>query len=143
MTIAHPLALLLLVLAPLAAVVGARRLRRLPGRRGAVVLAVRCLLLALLVGALAGPGLVQPYRRLSVVFLVDTSASVLPAQRAAAQAWITRALRRLGPTDTAALLTFAGAPLSLAALSTQGRGGALSALSASPSGAPGTDIGAA
>jgi len=113
MVLDQPLALLLLALLPLAAVLARRRLRRLPGRRGALILALRCLLLALLVGALAQPALVQSYSKVSVVFLVDSSASIAPTQQRYIRAWVGRALRALRPADQAVALTFAGAPLAI------------------------------
>jgi len=113
MVLDDPLALLLLALLPLAAVLARRRLRRLPGRRGALILALRCLLLALLVGALAQPALVQSYSKVSVVFLVDASASIAPTQQQYIRTWVGRALRALRPADEAVALTFAGVPLAL------------------------------
>src|SRR5579862_4184933 len=108
MTFDQPLAFLLLIIFfPLVAYLARRRLRRLPGRRGTIVLSVRCLLLFFIVTALAQPAVLQATRPLKVVFAVDVGAGELPAQRTAVGAWISRAVHDLKPEDTAALLTYA------------------------------------
>ena len=79
MGIAFDAPLALLLLPPLLAVVIALHLssrRRLGKGRRRAALAVRALLLAALVGALAGLQLVLPVDRLAVVFVVDLSDSV-------------------------------------------------------------------
>ncbi len=149
MTFDQPLAFVLLIgLIPLVTFLGRRRLRRLPGRRGAVVLATRCLLLFFIVAALAQPSLLQPNRPLNVVFAVDVSGGIPPARRAAVGAWIAGALRRLKPADTASLLTYASTPLSIVGLHQTATKAAIDALLNTPAASQGyaalnSNIGAA
>ena len=101
---------LLLVLLPAAVVLGRERLRRLPGRRGAVALALRVAVLTLLVAALAGPEWRTLDPRVSVVFLVDASASVGAAGQHAGMTWAERAAAAAGAHDRAGVVIFGAAP---------------------------------
>ena len=104
-----PLALALLV--PLLAVVvalhaGSRR--RMGAWRRRAALAVRVLLLAVLVSALAGLQLVLPVDRLAVVYVVDLSDSVGTAGREAALAEIRDSLAARRDGDVAGIVAFGG-----------------------------------
>ncbi len=69
-------------------------------------LVLRSIVLVSLVLALAGTQLVRPVDELSVVFLVDGSDSVSPAQREQAIAYINDALTARRPQDKAAVIVF-------------------------------------
>jgi len=104
-----PLALLLLP--PLLAVVIVLHLssrRRLGVGRRRAALAVRVLLLAVLVGALAGLQLVLPVDRLAVVFVVDLSDSVGTAGREEALAYVRESLTTKKDEDVAGIVAFGG-----------------------------------
>src|SRR5919201_496935 len=105
-----PWALVLLLLLPATAALGYARLQRLPGRRGPIALAMRLAVVALLVGALAGPQWRLLERRVSVVFLVDASASVGAAGQRRGMEWAARAVPAAGPLDRAGLVLFGAAP---------------------------------
>ena len=77
------------------------------GRRRAA-LAVRVLLLALLVGALAGFQLVLPVDRLAVVYVVDLSDSVGTAGRQEALAFLRDSLLAKQDEDVAGIVAFGG-----------------------------------
>src|SRR5438105_6614587 len=94
-----PWALVLLLPLPATAALGYTRLQRLPGRRGPIALAMRLSVVALLVGALAGPQWRLLERRVSVVFLADASASVGPAGQRSGMTWAARAVPASGPLD--------------------------------------------
>ncbi len=102
--------LLLLVVLPATAAFGRERLRRLPGGRGPVALALRLLVLALIVAAMAGPEWRTPRQRVSVFFVVDASASVGAAGQHAAMDWAARAVAAAGPLDQAGLILAGAAP---------------------------------
>jgi Mg-chelatase subunit ChlD len=76
-----------------------------PWRYGALII-VRSLALLALCLALAGTQLIRPVSRLSVVFLIDGSDSVAPAQRSAALAYLNAALQNQQPGDQAAVVLF-------------------------------------
>ena len=102
----HPTWLLLLLLLPLVAWVarlqaGSARL----GRR-ALALAVRLVLLACLALALAGLQGVRRSHALTVVFLLDRSESLSPADQEAAVEWVRQALSGMPADDRAALVAF-------------------------------------
>ena len=104
-----PMALLLLP--PLLAVVIALHLssrRRLGVGRRRAALVVRMLLLAVLVGALAGFQLVLPLDRLAVVFVVDLSDSVGTAGREEALAYVRESLAAKKDEDVAGIVAFGG-----------------------------------
>ena len=108
--LATPWALVLLLLLPATAALGYARLQRLPGRRGPIALAMRLAVVALLVGALAGPQWRLLERRVSVVFLVDASASVRAAGQRSGMEWAARAVPAAGPLDRAGLVLFGAGP---------------------------------
>jgi uncharacterized membrane protein len=111
----QPLLLLLLLTIPLAAWIARARLMRRPrGQRAAldrsafVALAVRSVLLASLIFALAGAQAVQYSDKLAVVFLIDASDSIGGRARSTAIDWVRNALaamRRDG-ADEAAVVVF-------------------------------------
>ncbi len=74
--------------------------------RGWLSLAVRGVLLVVLVLALAGTQLVRPVEHQAVVFLVDGSDSVTPAQREWAVQYINDALATRAPEDEAGVVLF-------------------------------------
>ena len=110
LTFSTPWALALLVLLPATAVAGYARLRRLPGQRAPLALALRLLVLALLVAALAGPAWRTTERRVAVMFLVDASGSMGPGGQHAGMTWAEQATRASGPHDQAGLVLFGAAP---------------------------------
>src|SRR5918912_2241564 len=101
--LATPWAFVLLLLLPATAALGYTRLQRLPGRRGPIALAMRLAVVALLVGALAGPQWRLLERRVSVVFLVDASASVGAAGQHRGMEGAARAVPAARPLDRARL----------------------------------------
>lgn len=115
LTLNTPWALLLLVVVvPATVLLGYARLRRLPGQRGTIAMALRLLILALLATALAGPAWRTMERRVSVVFLLDASASVGAAGQHTGMAWAQRAVAAAGPQDRAGMVIFgAGARLAV------------------------------
>lgn len=105
MSFTNPLALLLLLLLPALAVIGWPRLayRR---RRDAASLLLRLLIATLLVLALAGAQVHRAADRLAVVFLIDVSDSVPPAQQSAAVEYVRQAAAAMGADDQAAVIVF-------------------------------------
>src|SRR5437763_16154737 len=101
-----PWALVLLLLLPATAALGYARLQRLPGRRGPIALATRLAVVALLVGALAGPQWRPLERRVSVVFLVDASASVGATGPRSGMASAALAAPAAGPPGRSVLVVF-------------------------------------
>lgn len=75
--------------------------------RGRLAAALRGVLLALVVLALAGVQLVRPTTQLCTVFVVDVSASVSQERKAVLE-YIQAAVKAKRPGDTAALVTFGG-----------------------------------
>ncbi len=138
LTLMTPWALLLLLLLPAAAIVAVPRLRRLPGQRGPIALALRLSILTLLVLALAGPQWRTMVSKVAVVFLVDASHSVGTSGEHAGMDWATRANAAAGPHDEAGVVVFGAAPRLAVPLAHYRR-------LPDPSGDPGnaTDIGAA
>lgn len=106
----HPIALWLLLLLPLlwafSLVVRRAGALRLGPTRFWALLALRSLGLTALVLALAGAQLVRPVDDLTVVFLIDGSDSVAPAQRAQALEFVNAALAERRPNDRAAVVLF-------------------------------------
>ncbi len=80
--------------------------RRLGQRRLWALLVVRALLLAALVLALAGLQIGRPVAATAVVFLIDASDSVGPAQRAEALRYIEQAAASARPDDLMAVVVF-------------------------------------
>ena len=75
-------------------------------RRDALALGGRALIALLIVTALAGPQVHRQADRLAVVFLLDVSDSVPPAQRSAALDFVRQAAEAMHPGDRAALVVF-------------------------------------
>src|SRR5690606_22486270 len=80
------------------------------GRRVAS-LVIRLVLVACLVLSLAGARLVLPADRLSVVFLLDASASMLDATREELVSWARDAVEVMPEGDTAGVVVFGGTAL--------------------------------
>lgn len=83
-----------------------RRILGMSRARKRLVLALRMLMVALLVLALAGPQAIQPNRGTCVVFALDMSDSISDQGRKASREFIRQALRHLGPDDQAAIVAF-------------------------------------
>lgn len=105
MTFTAPLALLLLLALPAAALIGWPR-RHFQRGRSWTSLILRLLILLLVVLALAGVSLVRTTDRLAVVFLLDRSDSIDEAGRAAQTAILTEALAAMPTGDEAAIVVF-------------------------------------
>ena len=80
--------------------------RTLPGARRVASLGVRLMLVVCLVGALAGARLALPSDRLSVVFLVDASASMVDATREELLDFAQDAVEEMPEGDTAGVVVF-------------------------------------
>lgn len=109
LTFSNPRMLILLLALPLFVLLARRLLTSTPGGRLAV--AARLLIVALSVLALAQPVLSTPKRSLSVVFALDSSASLDQQDRARALAWIQEAIETLDPNDRAGVVDFAEQPI--------------------------------
>jgi uncharacterized membrane protein len=107
LTLAHPLALLLLPLVLLVIHLGRRR----TGVRWRVATALRAVTLTLLVLALSGPVLRVPSSGTAVVFAVDRSLSITEEGRRREAAFLRDALARMHREDQAGVVTFAGGPV--------------------------------
>jgi uncharacterized membrane protein len=100
-----PAALYLALLAPLLWVVSlARRPERTP--RLMISLVLRTLAVLVLAGALAGAELLRPVPQLTVIFLLDRSASVSRDQQLRAEAYVRQALASLPAGDRAGIVSF-------------------------------------
>src|SRR4051812_7468137 len=102
----QPLGLLLLLLLPLTVWAARGSMAYMPRARRRASLALRLLLLALLALAAAGTQVVRASDNLAVVFLLDRSDSVPPAQQQAAVEWVQGALAGIGQRDQAAVVAF-------------------------------------
>ena len=80
--------------------------RTLPAGRRIASLVIRITLAACLVLSLAGMRLALPSDRLSVVFLLDASASMLDASREELVDWARSAVREMPEGDTAGIVVF-------------------------------------
>ncbi|MEP7040034.1 MAG: VWA domain-containing protein [Chloroflexota bacterium] len=80
--------------------------RTLPGARRVVSLVIRLALVGCIVASLAGARLALPSDRLSVVFLVDASASMLDASREDLLGFAREAVSRIPEGDTAGVVVF-------------------------------------
>jgi Ca-activated chloride channel family protein len=85
--------------------------RTLPGGRRAASLGIRLALVGALVLSLAGARLVLPADRLSVVFLLDASASMLDATRDELVGWARSAVAEMPDGDAAGVVVFGGTAL--------------------------------
>src|SRR4051794_5795495 len=102
----QPWGLLALVLVPLAWTIGRRSITAMPRARRRLSHGVRSALIALLVLALAGTQVVRAVDTLAVVFLLDRSDSVRPAQQAAAADFVRRAVEGMSERDRAGVVAF-------------------------------------
>ncbi len=82
--------------------------RTLPGARRIASLVIRLVLAACLLLSLAGMRLALPSDRLSVVFLLDASASMLDATTEELVDWAQAAVRDMPDGDTAGVVVFGG-----------------------------------
>ena len=82
--------------------------RTLPMGRRVASLVIRLVLVACLVLSLAGARLALPSDRLSVVFLLDASASMLDATREELVEWARDSVREMPEDDTAGVVVFGG-----------------------------------
>ncbi|NJP06406.1 MAG: VWA domain-containing protein [Chloroflexaceae bacterium] len=96
---------LLLVIIPLWALAFAGPRRLSPGRFWAS-LALRTAIVVALVLSLAGTQLVQSTDHLTTIFLIDSSDSITPSDRARAETFVQQAMRTMGENDQAALVVF-------------------------------------
>ena len=111
MQITHPL--LLIVLVPLAWILhrmGRERLRRLPWLRALSALAIRMLIAALLVFALAGPQVTRAAAGVDVVFVVDRSDTLDAAAQRQAVDWVRAALAARSSSDAASVVSIGQQP---------------------------------
>ena len=91
---------------PLVGLIGWLGARRIERWRTITSIVLRLLIVMLLVGSLAGTQLVTPVRQLTTLFLVDTSDSIAPNQRAAQDQFIADALKTMPDGDRAAIIVF-------------------------------------
>lgn len=117
-TFVEPVYLWLLLALPLVWL-GAARLRSAGTARRWVIVAVRTLVVALLVLALAQLEIARRSERLTVYFVVDQSDSIPAAQRLEAQESIDQLLRSKRPDDEAGLVVF-GATAAIEAFALRG-----------------------
>ena len=82
--------------------------RTLPAGRRVASLVIRLVLVGCLILALAGVRLALPSDRLSVVFLLDASASMLDATSEELVDWARAAIREIPEGDTAGVVVFGG-----------------------------------
>ena len=104
MTFSAPLALLLLLAFPYFFWLGRPRVRS--RQREWLSVALRLFILFLLVLSLAGSQIVRAADELAVVFLVDGSDSISPAQKEIAEEYVRNAMVAMGANDRAAVLVF-------------------------------------
>jgi uncharacterized membrane protein len=105
----HPWYLLLLPLLAWGTVYVSRRsLADLRGARARWSLGLRLAIVTFVVLALAGLQLSQPAKRLSVLFVLDQSDSIPPAQKAQAIEFVNEAARKMGGNDQGGVLVFGG-----------------------------------
>ena len=110
LSVIHPAALWLLALLPLlwlfAWATRSPNCARLGRGRYLALIGLRSLMLAALVLALAGAQVVRAVNDTAVVFLIDGSDSVAPAQRERALEYVNAAMAAGQPTDRAAVVLF-------------------------------------
>lgn len=106
LTFEHPQYLLLLLLLPGFYAVARLGITYLPRRARNAAVIVRLLLAASLVLAMSQPVLHRLSDLLSVVFVVDRSASVSFDGKSAADAWLAQAMSRAGANDRTAIVEF-------------------------------------
>lgn len=102
----NPLALLLLALAPVALYLSRNSLANLSRARARASLGARLLILLLVVLALAGLRIKLESRDIALIFLVDVSASVAPAEQQKAIGLINGEIERAGARDFIGVIAF-------------------------------------
>ncbi|MBZ0300784.1 MAG: VWA domain-containing protein [Anaerolineae bacterium] len=109
MSFTYPLALVLLLAIPLVIYLGwpRQRFRRV---RDSISVALRVVLMALLVLALAGAQVSQSANKLAVIFLVDVSDSLGSDVQDAQLAYVQEAMQRMGPDDLSGVVVFGADP---------------------------------
>ncbi|NTU83301.1 MAG: VWA domain-containing protein, partial [Chloroflexales bacterium] len=114
LTFVFPSLLWLLLLLPLlwlfAWATRAPNRARLGRRRHLALIGARSLILAALILALAGAQVVRAVEDTAIVFLIDGSDSLAPAQRERALAYINEAIAAGQPADRAAVVVFGAEP---------------------------------
>lgn len=107
-SIGEPRALILLLTIPPVVFIGMLSARSRTRDRGRIIAstAIRALILTLIVLAVAGTQLITSGGPLSVVFLVDQSASVSQANRDASMQYVRKAIASMGPNDLAGVVLF-------------------------------------
>src|SRR6266853_2954023 len=105
--LAHPWFLALGALILLLPLLQRRSLANLTPAQRLVCSVLRALILLLLIGALATPRWMLPSRELAVLFAVDDSASVSPAARDEARAFVAAAAKAGGSAGTIGVIGFA------------------------------------
>ncbi|HUX85726.1 MAG TPA: VWA domain-containing protein, partial [Chloroflexota bacterium] len=106
LTFANPDALWLLLLVPVIVVIGLFGVVYLPQQVRNAALVVRALLTVCLIAALAQPILHRSSDLLSVIFVVDRSASVALNGAGVADQWVTRAISQARPNDRIGVVDF-------------------------------------
>ncbi len=106
MNFTAPLALLLLLALPYFIWLGRPRAGALYRRRDWISLGLRLLIMILLALSLAGSQIVRAADELAVIFLIDASDSVSPAQKEEAEAFVREAIESMGPNDQAGVILF-------------------------------------
>src|SRR5690606_391699 len=109
MSFTYPLALVLLLVVPLAIYLGWPRLRYRRVRDSASTI-IRAIILTCLVLALAGAQISQSANKLAVVFLIDVSDSLGPTVQEAQVEYVRQALQSMGPDDVAGIVVFGANP---------------------------------
>src|SRR4051812_21251829 len=102
----QPWGLLALALVPLAWLIGRHSVAALPRGRRRASHVVRSLLIGLLALALAGMQIIQAVDTLSVVFLLDRSDSISPAQQTAGAEFVRQAIAGMTDKDRAGVIAF-------------------------------------
>src|SRR5690606_8252221 len=106
MNFTTPLALVLLLALPFFFWLGRPRRGALRARRDWVSMGLRVLIMLLLALSLAGSQLVRAADELAVVFLVDGSDSISPAQQEAAENYVREAIATMSVDEQAAVIVF-------------------------------------
>lgn len=104
MRLGAPAALLLLLLIPFVIWLGRPRYHQ--SLRERLTLALRVAILVLLILSLAETRLVRAIDELAVVFIIDASDSIEPAQQQQVEKFVRGAIERLGPDEQAAVILF-------------------------------------
>jgi uncharacterized membrane protein/Mg-chelatase subunit ChlD len=107
LTFDNPRALFLLILVPVFYLIGRLGVAYVSRPVRSAAIAIRLIVVTCLILAIAQPVLHRNSDRLSVMYLVDRSASVEVNGSSAANAWLDQALRAAGPNDQTGVIDFA------------------------------------